>query len=43
VRFALRAASAADVDGIVALWPEAAENAGRPPDVSAETPRAMAP
>ncbi len=32
MRFVLRAASAADADGLVALWEEAAENASRPPD-----------
>lgn len=32
MRFALRAASAADVDGLLALWAEAAENDSRPPD-----------
>jgi ribosomal protein S18 acetylase RimI-like enzyme len=34
VRFALRTASAADVDGIVALWQQAAENDSRPPDTA---------
>ena len=32
MRFALRAASAADIDGLLAMWQEAAENDGRPPD-----------
>jgi ribosomal protein S18 acetylase RimI-like enzyme len=35
VRFALRGASAADVDGLLALWAEAAENESRPPDTRA--------
>jgi ribosomal protein S18 acetylase RimI-like enzyme len=35
MRFALRAASAADVDGLLALWQEAAENEDRPPDTRA--------
>jgi len=35
VRFALRTASATDVDGILALWQEAAENDSRPPDTAA--------
>jgi ribosomal protein S18 acetylase RimI-like enzyme len=30
--FSVRAASAADVDDILALWEDAAENASRPPD-----------
>jgi ribosomal protein S18 acetylase RimI-like enzyme len=30
--FALRAGTIADVDGLLALWSEAAENAARPPD-----------
>ena len=34
VRFALRAASAADVDDLIALWEEAAENGSRPPDTA---------
>jgi ribosomal protein S18 acetylase RimI-like enzyme len=34
VRFALRTASAADVDAIVALWQQAAENDSRPPDTA---------
>jgi ribosomal protein S18 acetylase RimI-like enzyme len=34
MRFALRAASAADTDGLIALWQEAAENDGRPPDTA---------
>jgi ribosomal protein S18 acetylase RimI-like enzyme len=32
VRFVLRGASAADADGLLALWAEAAENDSRPPD-----------
>jgi ribosomal protein S18 acetylase RimI-like enzyme len=32
VRFSLRTASAADVEGLLELWREAAENDGRPPD-----------
>jgi ribosomal protein S18 acetylase RimI-like enzyme len=32
VRFALRAASAADIDALLALWRAAAENGSRPPD-----------
>jgi ribosomal protein S18 acetylase RimI-like enzyme len=35
VRFALRGASAADVDGLLAMWAEAAENESRPPDTRA--------
>ena len=35
MRFALRTASAADVDAIVALWQQAAENDRRPPDTAA--------
>jgi ribosomal protein S18 acetylase RimI-like enzyme len=34
VRFALRAASAVDVDDLIALWEEAAENGSRPPDTA---------
>ena len=34
MRFALRTASAADVDAIVALWQQAAENDSRPPDTA---------
>src|SRR5947208_14946395 len=34
MRFALRAASAADTEGLIALWQEAAENDGRPPDTA---------
>jgi ribosomal protein S18 acetylase RimI-like enzyme len=34
VRFALRAASAVDVDDLIALWEGAAENGGRPPDTA---------
>jgi ribosomal protein S18 acetylase RimI-like enzyme len=34
VRFALRAASADDVDDLIALWEEAAENGSRPPDTA---------
>jgi hypothetical protein len=34
VRFALHTASAADVDGILALWQQAAENDSRPPDTA---------
>jgi ribosomal protein S18 acetylase RimI-like enzyme len=34
VRFAFRAASAADVDDLIALWEEAAENGNRPPDTA---------
>jgi ribosomal protein S18 acetylase RimI-like enzyme len=34
VRFALRTASAADVDAILALWQQAAENDSRPPDTA---------
>jgi ribosomal protein S18 acetylase RimI-like enzyme len=30
--FALRAATIADIDGLLELWQEAAENAGRPAD-----------
>jgi ribosomal protein S18 acetylase RimI-like enzyme len=30
--FTLRAATAADIDGILKMWQEAAENATRPPD-----------
>jgi ribosomal protein S18 acetylase RimI-like enzyme len=40
VRFALRAASAADVDDLLALWEEAAENGSRMPD-TAETVTAL--
>jgi ribosomal protein S18 acetylase RimI-like enzyme len=32
VHFSLRSASPADVDGLLGLWQEAAENGGRPPD-----------
>jgi ribosomal protein S18 acetylase RimI-like enzyme len=32
VCFALRTASVADVDGLLAMWQEAAENDSRPPD-----------
>jgi ribosomal protein S18 acetylase RimI-like enzyme len=32
VHFALRAASAADIDELLAMWQEAAENDSRPPD-----------
>lgn len=32
MRFSLRAASPADVGGLLRLWQEAAENGGRPPD-----------
>ena len=35
VRFALRGASAADVDGLPAMWAEAAENDSRPADTLA--------
>jgi ribosomal protein S18 acetylase RimI-like enzyme len=35
VRFVLRSASAADVDGLLAMWAEAAENNSRPPDTRA--------
>jgi ribosomal protein S18 acetylase RimI-like enzyme len=34
VRFALRTASAADVDDLIALWEEAAENGSRMPDTA---------
>jgi ribosomal protein S18 acetylase RimI-like enzyme len=34
MRFTLRAASAADTDSLIALWREAAENDGRPPDTA---------
>jgi ribosomal protein S18 acetylase RimI-like enzyme len=34
VRFALRAASAVDVDDLIALWEVAAENGSRPPDTA---------
>lgn len=34
VHFSLRAASASDIDGLLDLWQEAAENNGRPPDTS---------
>jgi ribosomal protein S18 acetylase RimI-like enzyme len=34
MRFALRAASAADTDGLLELWREAAENDARPPDTA---------
>jgi ribosomal protein S18 acetylase RimI-like enzyme len=34
MRFALRAASTADTDGLIALWREAAENDARPPDTA---------
>jgi ribosomal protein S18 acetylase RimI-like enzyme len=34
VRFALRAASAADADDLIALWEEAAENGSRMPDTA---------
>ena len=34
MRFVLRAASAADTDGLIALWEEAAENDGRLPDTA---------
>jgi ribosomal protein S18 acetylase RimI-like enzyme len=34
VRFVLRAASAVDVDDLIALWEEAAENGSRPPDTA---------
>jgi len=34
VRFALRAASAVDVDDLIALWDGAAENGSRPPDTA---------
>jgi len=30
--FTLRAATAADIDGILKMWQQAAENAARPPD-----------
>jgi ribosomal protein S18 acetylase RimI-like enzyme len=33
--FSLRAATVADIDGLLGLWQEAAENAGRPPDTHA--------
>lgn len=32
MRFTLRAATVADIDGLLAMWQEAAENAGRPTD-----------
>jgi ribosomal protein S18 acetylase RimI-like enzyme len=32
VAFSLRGASAADIDGLIAMWQEAAENDSRPPD-----------
>lgn len=32
MRFVLRTASVADVDGLLAMWQEAAENDSRPPD-----------
>jgi len=32
VHFSLRAASASDIDGLLGLWQEAAENNARPPD-----------
>jgi ribosomal protein S18 acetylase RimI-like enzyme len=35
MRFALRTARADDVDGLLSLWQEAAENDSRPPDTSA--------
>ena len=35
MRFVLRGASAADVDGLLAMWAEAAENDSRPPDTRA--------
>ena len=35
MRFALRTASAADLDAILALWQQAAENDSRPPDTAA--------
>ena len=35
VRFVLRGASAADVDALLTMWAEAAENDGRPPDTRA--------
>jgi ribosomal protein S18 acetylase RimI-like enzyme len=35
VRFALRPASPADVDDLLALWDDAAENDSRPPDTAA--------
>lgn len=35
VRFVLRGASAADIDGLLAMWAEAAENNSRPPDTRA--------
>ena len=35
VRFVLRGASAADVDGLLTMWAEAAENDSRPPDTHA--------
>ena len=34
MRFALRTASAADLDAILALWQQAAENDSRPPDTA---------
>ena len=34
MHFSLRAASASDIDGLLDLWQEAAENNGRPPDTS---------
>lgn len=34
MRLALRAASAADTDGLLELWREAAENDARPPDTA---------
>ena len=39
MRFALRTASGADIDGLLALWQEAAENDGRPPDARAAVAR----
>src|SRR5277367_1246142 len=35
MQFVLRAGTIADVDGLLALWSEAAENAGRAPDTRA--------
>jgi ribosomal protein S18 acetylase RimI-like enzyme len=35
VRFVLRGASAADLEGLLAMWAEAAENNSRPPDTRA--------
>jgi ribosomal protein S18 acetylase RimI-like enzyme len=41
VPFSVRAASAADVDRVLALWQEAAENDGRPPDTGGAVMRLL--